>query len=98
MSTFHKPASGRRRSELEVLGGRKTLSEEASARLRELMVNEVGVRECRPHMARILQSFEASDDWQLSVQVGEIVAVLDKRPDGWSVEASLPRSQRIAGG
>lgn len=91
MSTFHLPASRRRRSELEVLGARKKLSEEASARLRELMVSEVGVGERRPHIARILQSFEASEDWQLSVQVGETVAVLDKRPDGWSVEASLPR-------
>lgn len=83
----------RRRSELKTLGARKTLNEDDSMRLKELMEKAAGGSEParrRPTMARILKTFAASEDWELSVEVGETVAVLDKRPDGWCV-FSCPR-------
>lgn len=76
---------GRRKryeNELKLLASRKTLSEEDARRCRDLMRKDW---KQRPTLARILEGFKATEEWQISVTQGETVAVLDKLDDGWWV-------------
>jgi len=71
-----------RQSELERLASRKCLSSQHVQRIRALLEEQVGKKQ-RPNAALILKTFEAREDWQVSVRAGQTVTVLDKLDDGW---------------